>query len=309
MPVSSAATVSSTPPRGPTVSMPHLDDDQLEGVRGWLIDRVHEHRLSPTQRRVVQHMLDSMPQVAFASTIDMAEAAGVSQPTVTRIATALGFTGYAEFRNAARDAVLSATPPAAVGAGSTSATTPGAALAHERQNLRTLEATISSDAMRRAVGLLADSRPLGVVGLRVSAALANYLGYLAQRIMPDVHVLDDASALDDGLTQLHLDGATTLLVFAMPRYPAATVRALVRARELGMTTIGVVDTPLVPFADLIDVRLVAPVGQDLVFDSHAAAVTLSIALLEGVAAQDARRTRTRLEAHEERVGEWEHRTP
>jgi DNA-binding MurR/RpiR family transcriptional regulator len=277
------------------VSMPHLDDDQLEGVRGWLVDRVHEHRLSPTQRRVVQHMLDSMPQVAFASTIDMAEAAGVSQPTVTRIATALGFTGYAEFRNAARDAVLSAT-------------TSGAALAHERQNLRTLEATISSDAMRRAVSLIADGRPLGVVGLRVSAALANYLGYLAQRIMPDVHVLDDAAALDDGLTQLHLDGATTLLVFAMPRYPAATVRALARARELGMTTVGIVDTPLVPFADLIDVRLVAPVGQDLVFDSHAAAVTLSIALLEGVAAQDARRTRTRLEAHEERVGEWEHRT-
>lgn len=92
------------------MSTPHLDDHQLDGVRGWLIDLVHEHRLSPTQRRVVQHMLDSLPQVAFASTIDMAEAAGVSQPTVTRIATALGFSGYAEFRNAARDAVLTATP-------------------------------------------------------------------------------------------------------------------------------------------------------------------------------------------------------
>ncbi|MCJ0702045.1 hypothetical protein FRIG_13045, partial [Frigoribacterium faeni] len=98
------------------MSTPHLDDHQLDGVRGWLIDLVHQHRLSPTQRRVVQHMLDSLPQVAFASTIDMAEAAGVSQPTVTRIATALGFSGYAEFRNAARDAVLTATPPAA-GAG------------------------------------------------------------------------------------------------------------------------------------------------------------------------------------------------
>ncbi|MBA8813810.1 DNA-binding MurR/RpiR family transcriptional regulator [Frigoribacterium faeni] len=291
------------------MTMPQLDDHQLEGVRGWLIGLVHEHRLSPTQRRVVQHMLDSMPQVAFASTIDMAEAAGVSQPTVTRIATALGFSGYAEFRNAARDAVLSATPPPAASTTGPPPTTPGAALAHERQNLRTVEATIASDAMRRAVDLIADSRPLGIVGLRVSAALANYVGYLAQRIMPDVHVLDDAAGLDDDLTQLHLDGATTLLVFAMPRYPDATVRALARARELGMTTVGIVDTPLAPFAHLIDVCLVAPVGQDLVFDSHAAAVTLSIALLEGVAASDARRTRTRLEAHEERVAEWEYRAP
>nr|BFF15123.1 hypothetical protein GCM10025699_64260 [Microbacterium flavescens] len=105
--------------------MPQLDDHQLEGVRGWLIGLVHEHRLSPTQRRVVQHMLDSMPQVAFASTIDMAEAAGVSQPTVTRIATALGFSGYAEFRNAARDAVLSATPPPAASTTGPPPTTPG----------------------------------------------------------------------------------------------------------------------------------------------------------------------------------------
>jgi DNA-binding MurR/RpiR family transcriptional regulator len=279
---------------------------QLETARAWLVDLVHRHRLSPTQRRVVQHMLDSMPDVAFASTVDMADAAGVSQPTVTRIATALGFSGYADFRRSAREAILSpAAPGARAPASSTSLS--GEALADERRNLSALDTTIASDGMAAAVQLLAEGRPLGIVGLRVSAALAAYLGYRAQRILPDVHVMTDAATLDDDITQIHLNGGGVLVAFVMPRYSDATVRALVRAKQLGMTTIGIVDTPILPFAHLIDIALVAPVGKDLVFDSHAAAIALSIALLDAVSETDPRRTQARLEAHEERVATWEFR--
>lgn len=276
----------------------------LDRVRSWLLDLVHAHRLSPTQRRVAQHLLDSLPDVAFASTVDIAEAAGVSQPTVTRIATALGFSGYAEFRGAARERVLSASPsdPPSPDAGSL----PSAALAGERHNLRALEATIGSDRMVQAVDLLTATRPFGIVGLRVSASLAHYLGYLAQKVLPDVRVLDDGASLTDAVTQLRLDGATAALFVVMPRHPEATVRAVAHARSLGLATVGIVDTPLVPFADLFDVTLVAPVGTDLVFDSHAAVVTLSIALLDALARREPRRTQARLEAHEGLVGGWEH---
>jgi DNA-binding MurR/RpiR family transcriptional regulator len=284
--------------RGPNVSTTHTEQQPADGVRNWLIERVHAHRLSPTQRRVVQYMLDSLPDVAFASTVDIAEAAGVSQPTVTRIATALGFAGYAEFRAAIREIVLGQSIGAAPGP-------PTSALATERQNLLSLEETVTGERMRRAIDALAGTRPLGIVGLRVSSALANYLGYFAQRVLPDVRILDDAASLDDAVTQLRLDGATAMLAFVMPRYPAATVRALTTARRLGMTTVAIVDSPLVPFSSLIDVGLVAPVSHDLVFDSHAAPIALSMALLDGLAGADPRRTQARLEAHEELVEQWE----
>lgn len=80
-------------------------------TEAWLLDLVHTRRLSPTQRRVVQTMLDSMPDVAFMSTVDVAELAGVSQPTVVRLASALGFAGYPEFRAAVRRLALSAVEP------------------------------------------------------------------------------------------------------------------------------------------------------------------------------------------------------
>lgn len=276
----------------------------LDRVRSWLLDLMHAHRLSPTQRRVAQHMLDSLPDVAFASSVDVAEAAGVSQPTVTRMATAFGFSGWADFRGAARERVLSGSPSDSPSPGPGSI--PAAALARERDNLSALEQTIASDRMTRAVDLLAGTRPLGIVGLRVSASLAHHLGHLAQKVLPDVRVLDDGASLIDAVTQLHLDGASAVLFVVMPRHPEATVRAVAHARSLGLATVGIVDTPLVPFADLLDVALVAPVGTDLVFDSHAAVVTLSIVLLDALARRDPRRTQARLEAHEELVASWEH---
>lgn len=279
------------------------ETESSDRAQNWLIDLVHKRRISPTQRRVVQHMLASLPEVAFASTIDVAEAAGVSQPTVTRLATALGYAGYPEFRSSLREVVLSTT----ITDGKSERVDPqSAALASEHANLAALERTLESTRMAQAVELLNGTSPLGIIGLRASAALADYLGYFARRVLPDVHVLNDAASMDDSIMQLHRNGATAVLVFAMPRYPAATIEALAYARRLGMSTVAIVDTLLVPFAGDVDVLLVAPVGTDLIFDSHAAAVVLSIALLDALGRQNPHRSQELLEAHEELVEHWVH---
>lgn len=277
------------------------DQSSADRAHDWLVDLAHRHRVSPTQRRVIQYMLASLPDVAFASTIDVAEAAGVSQPTVTRLATALGYPGYPEFRSAIRDVVRGKTAPLN-GAGAERPTI----LEFEQQNIGALERTVASEQMQRAIDLLAGTQPLGIIGLRVSAALAEYLGYFARRVLPDVHVLSDAASMDDAILQLHRNGATAVLAFVMPRYPAVTVRALAQAKALGMATVAIVDSPLVPFANDVDALLVAPVGTDLVFDSHAAAVVLAISLLDALAARDPHRTQELLEAHEELVERWAH---
>lgn len=276
-------------------------DRGAELGRQWLLELVHNRRLSPTQRRVVQSMLDSLPGVAFASTVEMAEIAGVSQPTVARIATALGFSGYPEFRAAIRDVVLAAPPT------SDETARPSAvqlALSAEVSNLQSLEATLDGGALTKAVETLFRSRPLAVAGLRASSATAHYFGYFAQRVLPDVRILDEASSLEDNILQLHDDGGSAFFAIAMPRYPLALVRGVTLAKQLGMATVVMVDTPLVPFRDLIDVALIAPVSSDLVFDSHASATVLSIALLDGLAGKDPRRTQRRLEAHERLVDSW-----
>lgn len=269
-----------------------------DGTAGdWLLDLAQRRRLSPTQRQIVQRMLGMFPEVAFLSTIEIAEQAGVSQPTVTRLATALGFAGFPEFRHALREAVLAARPDQA-------APPRHGAVDQERANLQSIERVLTGEPMAEAVRLLAGTTPLGVLGLRASAALAQYFGYFARRLLPAVAVHTDASTIGDAVLELSQQGAGALLVFALPRYPADTVAALRLARRLGLATVVVTDTALVPFAGDADVLLVTPVGTGLVFDSHAAVVVLAISLLDAIAATDAPRTQQRLEAHEALVDRW-----
>ncbi|WP_374935876.1 MurR/RpiR family transcriptional regulator, partial [Streptomyces sp. SM14] len=73
------------------------------------------HRLTPTQRRIAHCMVRQGAEAPFLSSVELAGLAGVSQPSVTRFAVALGFDGYPALRRRLREAlrrpVGSATSP------------------------------------------------------------------------------------------------------------------------------------------------------------------------------------------------------
>src|SRR5881227_4022580 len=60
-------------------------------------------RLTPTQRRIAQCLLERGTRAAYLSSGEVAGLAGVSQPSVTRFAMALGYDGYPALRRALRD--------------------------------------------------------------------------------------------------------------------------------------------------------------------------------------------------------------
>lgn len=255
--------------------------------------------LSPTQRRIARSILAGLPETAFLSSVQLAERAGVSQPSVTRFAVALGFARFSELQAALRRHVLAGPP------GSAEAVRrheEHRALVEEAANVRSLAATIDSAGLADLGHALALSTPLVVFGLRNSAFIAEQVGYLARRIHPDVRVVTstDATAFD-ALLQARSVGATWLLGFVMPRYPTHAVESLRYARELGLRSAVITDGPLVPFAADVDVLLAAPVGRSLVFDSHAAPHVLGMLVLHAMADGIPQRTQQRLEAYERMV--------
>ena len=270
-----------------------------------LLTLMDGRRLSPAQRRIAQYLLDHMPDSAFLSSVVLARRAGVSQPSVTRFASALGFSGYPAFRDALRDIALDA--PAA--AASLSAGPPGpdegpnpmqAAVAAEIGNLRALHDLLADPRVITEVAReLTASMPLAVLGLRISAPLAEYFAYAARRIHPDVRCLTfGGSAMFDALLHASEAGGKWLLAFALPRYPAETVQALRFARQLGLRTVVISDVRFVPFAGDADVLLPAGVGQRLLFDSHAAPAVLAAVIVQAMADADPVRARERLRHHE-----------
>src|SRR4028119_404150 len=170
-------------------------------------------RLSPTQRRVARYVADHPREAPFLSSVELASRAGVSQPTVTRLAVALWYGGYGEFQKDLRRTVLGA----AGGAGGTRSRRRGvpegrrgegagggggvggnkfqAAVDEEIGNLRALRASLEDEGTVARLGRdLASSVPLVVVGLRASAPLAGFFSYFAEKLPPDVRTITDGGS-------------------------------------------------------------------------------------------------------------------
>ncbi|MEV7284164.1 MurR/RpiR family transcriptional regulator [Streptomyces sp. NPDC093252] len=238
------------------------------------------HRLTPTQRRIAHSMVRRAADVPFLSSVELAELAGVSQPSVTRFAVALGFDGYPALRRHLRD-TAPATEPAQDSAAYNEYQQ---AVEAEIENLRQLaEALADPGPVQRAGRLLAASRPLPVLGLRAAAAQAYGFAYFAAKVHPDVRLLDEGGTmLQDRIAAAVHAGASALLCFALPRHPREVLDTLVYAKESGLTVVTVADSAFAPVAKVSDLLLPAAVGTGLAFDTACAPMLLGRVLLEAM---------------------------
>jgi DNA-binding MurR/RpiR family transcriptional regulator len=254
-------------------------------------------RLTPTQRRIAQCLLERGSRAAYLSSGEVAELARVSQPSVTRFAMALGYDGYPALRRALQN--LDSLPGPDSPDNEVQHAVRGEAEILARLADRLADTGADRAAVTEAGKLLTGSRPLPVLGLRSAAPLAGYFGYFAAKIHPDVRVLDHGgSLLTDRLEQARAAGATAMLGVVLPRYPKEALDALRDARTAGFSVVALTDSPVGPAAQAADVALTAPVGSRLVFDLHAGPMALAMVLLQAMCDAAPAQTLARLEQFE-----------
>lgn len=258
-------------------------------------------RLSPGQRRIAQYLIDHLTEAAFLSITELAERVGVSQPSVTRFAASLGFSGYPALRDVLQPIALSAVAGAPDTREQIRRNELQAAVDAEIENLENVRRLLADTNQVLDIGReLAASVPLTVLGLRISVSLAEYFAYAARRIHPDVRLVTrGGSVAFDALLQSRAAGGTWVLAFAMPRHAKETLAALRAARSAGLRVVLITDPSLGPLVDEADAVLTAGTGSRLVFDSYAAPGMLSAALLQAMADADPERTQSRLEGYEQ----------
>lgn len=237
------------------------------------------HRLTPTQRRIAHSMVRRAADAPFLSSVELAELAGVSQPSVTRFAVALGFDGYPALRRHLRDVA-----PTGRDAGTSAYNEYQQAVHAELENLRQLADLLADPGpVERAGRVLAESTPLPVLGLRAASAQATGFAYFAAKVHPDIRLLDEGGTmLADRIDAARRAGASALLCFALPRHPREVVEALDHAREAGLFVVTVADSAFAPVAAHSDLLIPAAVGTGLAFDTACAPMLLGRVLLEAM---------------------------
>ena len=263
-------------------------------IRAEIERRSEGHRLTPAHRRIAQSLIERGSEVGFLSSIELAQIANVSQPSVTRFAAALGFDGFLDMRRQLRGNGRT-TPSGEPGAGHNRYQ--AAALA-EAKNVSELSAALADTALIRAFGqALASSRPLPVLGLRASAAMAVQFHYFACKVHPDVRLITGGgSMIEDEIEQAAAAGASWLLGFLVPLYPLECLRALQLAKQLGLKVAVVSDTTFDADPEIVDLVLAGRINSSLVFDSYASVALLVPVLLDALCEALGGEAQRRLEA-------------
>jgi DNA-binding MurR/RpiR family transcriptional regulator len=251
-------------------------------------------RLPPTQRRVVRYITSHPQEAALLSSTDLAERIGVSQATVTRVAVALGYAGFAELRGELRRMLYDGQPD------------PGIQPVVQKsiENLQALHGLLEDPGpLERAALLLASSSPLPVLATRISEPLGRYLGYRLERCHPDVRLIDRGDSIGaDRLASAAHAGASALLCVNLPRHAAETLAMLELARDLDLRIVMITDHASAPGTSYAELAFAIPVGTGLVFDSHAAPTVFASILADAVADADGSTGQGHLEILEELAG-------
>lgn len=270
-------------------------------MAGSLHELFAAHRLTPAQRRIATYVMAHADQATHLTNAELAEQAGVSQPSVTRFVTRLGFERYTAFRRHLRS--VTDTSQRAEDAQGTKFQK---GIDEDVRNLAALRGRCADEKQLRSLGnRLIDSKPLVVLGFRVSAPPAALFGYLAAKIHPDVRVLPGGSVLGDQLRHARDSGARAAILFALPRYPREARDALRQARGLGLHVVLVTDKPVSVLSPEADEVITAEVASEFVFDSHGTVMSLSAALLEALTDAAGADGQQRLEDFEEFAAQQE----
>ena len=252
---------------------------EANAIRAELEARLRGRRLTPGQRRIAQRLIEHSAVIGLLSSGEVAQLANVSQPSVTRFATTLGFDGFLGMRRHLRSGSSRPEPSAEADANRYQTM----ALA-EAANVADLAAALADGDLIGRCGLaLAGSRPLAVLGLRAASGMAAQFCYFAAKVHPDIRLVTGGGSLvDDQLEQARLAGASCVLSFMMPLYPRETIAALRHARQIGLNVVLVGDATFAGHAHLADLLITARINSSLVFDSYAAPAVLISVLLDAM---------------------------
>lgn len=269
-----------------------------ESVLELIADR--QDRMRPSERKVAAAVLADPGAVVHMAMAGLAEAAGVSEPTVMRFCTALGFGGFQAFRLALAQALVLGPPTAQA------AITPddpvdalaGAIFGHALRGLDRARRHLDPAALAAAVDALVGARAVHFVGLGAAGVVAqDAAGHAVAFGVPCTAPAD-----------LHRQYATAaacrpgdVVVAICPTgRTGAVVEVAGRAKRAGAAVVAVTGGPG-PLAELADVAIVLRA-----FDDPGDAVTPAVGRLAGLVLVDVLATAVaarRGPAHLQRVRE------
>ncbi|ADB51577.1 MurR/RpiR family transcriptional regulator [Conexibacter woesei] len=260
---------------------------------------------SRSQKDVAQYIVDHLDEAAFQTAEELARRASTSSSTVVRFSQALGFEGFPELQQAARDEYrrrpaggADAAPNAVAAAPlfSLDQTEYETALATDHVNVEETARKLSRSDVEAAIEAIATADKVLIAGTDQMAFFASYLRHLLSLL--DIRAEVVASPSQEALGRLsRIDESTLVIGLSAGRPHPLIARTMKLARHRRSPTIAITDATLSEVARLARTRLYYSSNSPAYVRSHTALLSLIQALAYGVYSRDAQQYDMRIKAY------------
>lgn len=242
--------------------------------------------LSKGHKLIANYILSHYDKAAFMTAQKLGKTVGVSESTVVRFASELGYDGYPALQKGLQELMrnkLTAVQRIEV----TSDLMSGDDVLERVLNLdidkirRTLEETSRED-FNRAVDKIVSCNTIYIMGTRSAASIASFLSYYLGLIFPHVKLVQSTTTSELFERIMRIDSKDVMIGISFPRYSKQTVKALKYAKSNGANVIAITDSKTSPIAKYADSLLLARSDMASFVDSLVAPLSLINALIVAV---------------------------
>lgn len=244
---------------------------------------------SKGQKRIAVYILENYDKAAFMTASKLGKLVGVSESTVVRFASELGYDGYPSMQRALQEMIrsrLTSTQRIQAAEGLLSGQDVLSAVVQtDMEKLRMLADEADREAFDHVVDRLLNARHIYILGVRSSSFVAGYLNFYMHLLFENV-TLVQSNAAGEIFEQLFRVGPEdVMLAISFPRYSNVTMNTVKFAQDRGATIVAITDNKLSPLYQMSDAALLAPSEMISFVDSMVAPLSLINALLVVLAAR------------------------
>lgn len=257
----------------------------MNGNTNDLTSRINEcyGSLSKGQKILATYITDNYDKAVFLTAAKMGQVVGVSESTVVRFATHLGYKGYPEFQKALEEMVrnkLNSIQRMEVTYGRISQShILETVLQSDKEKIKDTLEHIDEHAFELAVDTIIKAKHIYIVGIRSCAPLAAFMAFYFNLMFENVTLLqtNNSSELFEQMVRISKDDV--IIGISFPRYSMRTLKAMEFANNRNAKVITLTDSVHSPMNLYSSCNLIARSDMASIVDSLVAPLSVINALI------------------------------
>ncbi len=257
----------------------------MNGNTNDLTSRINEcyGSLSKGQKILATYITDNYDKAVFLTAAKMGQVVGVSESTVVRFATHLGYKGYPEFQKALEEMVrnkLNSIQRMEVTYGRISQShILETVLQSDQEKIKDTLEHIDEHAFELAVDTIIKAKHIYIVGIRSCAPLAAFMAFYFNLMFENVTLLqtNNSSELFEQMVRISKDDV--IIGISFPRYSMRTLKAMEFANNRNAKVITLTDSVHSPMNLYSSCNLIARSDMASIVDSLVAPLSVINALI------------------------------